>query len=367
MTSRSSTPEPNGQDELPELSPTNPFYNEQGRTPRMQLKFDDDQSPGGIPKGYSVISDAFARHTPSTVVTTPLIPITLSKFDGSDDPEKFLSDFVALMQLQGIDGTHISDSAKLLASFSLHLKGPAFMWYQNLPTDPYHLSWTALREKFHEHFVSMNLQTNSSIYAESVAFDNLSLGTKTLDEFHCIVVQKGKKLHKTNLDTMCKFIDGLPKSLQYFVRAGRPNTIDDALQSAKMGEAVGYRDDVAPPFINAVKTPTVTSDNSKLEIQIQALTQKLDTLASTVHQQNIQKEHATTKADPTTVTCYLCGGKGHMKPACNWAGNKDPQSTTCCQICVQNGHSAEDCARFVPISENRQARGVGRGRPQKRR
>ena len=203
------------------------------------------------------------------------------------------------MQLQGIDGTHISDSAKLLASFSLHLKGPAFMWVHNLTTDPYHLSWTALAEKFQEHFVSMNLQTNSSIYAESVAFDNLSLGTKTLDKFHCIVVQKGKKLHKTNLDTMSKFIDGLPKSLQYFVRAGRPNWID-ALQSAKMGKAVGYREDVAPPSINAVKTPTVTSDNSKLEIQIQALT-------SAVHQQSMQKEHATTKTEPTTFTCYLCG------------------------------------------------------------
>ena len=63
------------------------------------------------------ISDAFLRRAPSTVVTTPLIPITLSKFNGLDDTEKFLLDFVALMQLQGIDGTDMSDSAKLYDHF----------------------------------------------------------------------------------------------------------------------------------------------------------------------------------------------------------------------------------------------------------
>ncbi|KAK3082971.1 hypothetical protein FSP39_010341 [Pinctada imbricata] len=222
--------------------------------------------------------------------------------------------------------------------------------------DPYHISWTALRSKFYEQYVSMNLGTNTSIYAESVAFNNLTLGTSSLDDFHCTVVQKGKKLQKTPLDIMCKFIDGLPKALQYFVRAGRPSSIDDALQSAKMGETVGYRDD--QPSINAfsaVKDDVV----SKLESQIQALTHKLDTLTTTV----ASNQRMPQKQESRTLTCYSCGGKGHAKSVCNWAGKKDAQPDISCQIFAQNGHSADDCYQYVPVSVNRQGRGGGRGRP----
>ena len=80
--------------------------------------------------------------------------------------------------------------------FSLHLKGPAFVCYLNLPYDPYHLSWTALRTKFHDKFVAINLH-NASLYAETTAFNAQTLSKDTLEEFHCKLLQKWNRLHKT--------------------------------------------------------------------------------------------------------------------------------------------------------------------------
>ena len=88
----------------------------------------------------------------------------------------------------------------MIASVLLHLKGSAFVWYKNLPEDPFHISWIALKGKFQEHYVSMNPSTNISLYAESAAFSNLQLGSQTLDDFHCEIVQKGHRLRKTPLD-----------------------------------------------------------------------------------------------------------------------------------------------------------------------
>ena len=307
------------------------------------------------------------------IVPTPIVPITLAKFTGTnEDPEKFLSDFEAMMQIQGIDGSHFGDSVKMIASFSLHLKGSAFVWFKNLPEDPFHISWTSLKGKFQEHYVSMNPSTNMSLYAESAAFSNLQLGSQTLDDFHCEIVQKGHRLRKTPLDIMCKFIDGLPSSLQYFVRAGRPNTVEEALQSAKMGEAFGYRfsgtDSIGmgtttcitkPVSVNAVKRDT-TIDN--LQQQIQNLTAKVDSLATSSTR---SQPRVGNRPTVQTFECYSCRGQGHRKAECCWAGRDVAKPETSCQICSQHGHPASDCTQFLPPQNRENQRGsvVGRGRP----
>ena len=365
---------PQGGDNTNPWSAWNPFHDNY-TTPRQRLDFDVDREFDNFAdfRGttYRVVSDAFGPQSRQRVYNAcaPIL-VSVSKFGGNkdEDPEKFLSDFNAFMELQGIDGTRIQDSKLFIASFSLHLKGPAFVWYQNLPYDPYHLSWTALRTKFHEKFVAMNLH-NASLYAETTAFNALTLSKDTLEEFHCKLLQKGKRLHKTELDLLTKFIDGLPTQLQFFVRAGRPQSLDDALQSAKIGEAVGYRTPGSELVsVNAVQSVTNrTIDNSDIQRQIETLSNKVDTL--------VNLKSPTPKVPPKTKqerTCFLCSGKGHFKSVCNWAGYKDSVPNTQCQICGQDGHGASDCVVVTgsrntnqPTPGNVKGSGVeGRSRPQ---
>ena len=68
------------------------------------------------------------------------------------------------MHIQGIFGRHFGDSVRRIVSFSLHLKGSAFVWFKNLNEDPLHVLLTSLKGKFQEHYVSMNPSTNMSRY-----------------------------------------------------------------------------------------------------------------------------------------------------------------------------------------------------------
>jgi len=75
-------------------------------------------------------------------------------------------------------------------------------------------------------------------------FDKLRLNVlQPIEEFHSIDLEKGKKLNKSDRDILAKFVDGQPPHLAFFVRAGKISSYDEARQSAKLGEAYGYRKD----------------------------------------------------------------------------------------------------------------------------
>ena len=91
---------------------------------------------------------------------------------------------------------------------------------------------------------------------------------------------------------LAKFVGGLPEKLSFFVRAGRPTDIHQALTSAKMAEACGYREH--PDSLNAVlqcekgpknqtpakaeKTPS-NPEVDQLREQMKQLNEKLDRLS----------------------------------------------------------------------------------------
>ena len=56
-----------------------------------------------------------------------------------------------------------------------------------------------------------------------------------------MVLEKGTHLGKSDRDMSNKFINGLPSQLAFFVRASCIHNFRDALHSAKIGEAHGYR------------------------------------------------------------------------------------------------------------------------------
>ena len=144
-------------------------------------------------------------------------------------------------------------------------------------------------------------------------------------------------------------------TFSFFVRAGRPQSLDDALQSAKIGEAVGYRHDshtsVDQPEVNAIKQPTCKKKDDVLQSQIDALSRKLENLISGTCKQNVNPTVCMTTgatSDKQIKTCYQCSGKGHIKPFCNWAQQREAVPSTECQLCHQFGHAAGDCKKLFP-------------------
>ena len=106
-----------------------------------------------------------------------------------------------------------------------------------------------------------------------------------------------------------KFIDGLPQ-LPFFVRASRFLTLRDALHSAKLGEAHGYR--------SRMTTTTPTQD------PVQILSQRVQALeVKSVAYKNSYK--TVNKSGKPNITCFKCSGPGHVKRSCNWNGDGDSQ------------------------------------------
>ena len=147
-----------------------------------------------------------------------------------EDASKFLAEFESYLTLSAIE-------PRAVAAFHLHLTGPARIWFNNLTIKD---SWTTFKACFLAEYA--NCLKKNSLIAESLAFDNIKVGQRQAKEdFHSTVLDKGRRLHKTDTDMTNRFIAGLPPQLAFFVRAGRVSLFRDALQSAKIGEAHGYR------------------------------------------------------------------------------------------------------------------------------
>ena len=56
-----------------------------------------------------------------------------------------------------------------------------------------------------------------------------------------MVIDKGRKIRKSDADMLNKFISGLSLQLAFFVGEGRVNCLREALQSAKVGKAHWYK------------------------------------------------------------------------------------------------------------------------------
>ena len=67
-----------------------------------------------------------------------------------------------------------------------------------------------------------NVVNNPSLITESAAFDDLKFGSiQAIENFHSMVLDKERHLHKSNTDMTNKFIAGLPSQLAFVVWAGR--------------------------------------------------------------------------------------------------------------------------------------------------
>lgn len=295
--------------------------------------------------------------------------ITLRKFSGypTEDPDRFLSDFEAYCVFSRIEG----QNARKVAAFQLHLQGPAQTWFCCLDDDVKN-DWEVLKDLFE---IKYGAENNTPVLlVEAEQFNKLQLlSTQQIEDYYCKVIEKGRKLHKSDQEVLLKFIQGLPHQLAFFVRAGNPADISAALTSAKMGEAYGYRSPVntaigtaggtigVQTVAAAARTDTSSDRIQALEKTVLSLGDKLGKLLTSDKPQTQTNNSSLSGRDPQQRVCFSCNAGGHLKRRCNLAvGSGDPSVQ--CQLCSQWGHTGKQCRLFVDDSGNGiNPRSAGRG------
>ena len=284
--------------------------------------------------------------------------ITLRKFSGypAEDPARFLSDFQAYCTICRINDT----DGRKVAAFQLHLQGPANTWFNCLEDDD-KADWDNLAAAFEINYCAEN--NTQILLVETEKFTNLTLlPHQQIEDYYSQILEKGKKLSKSDQEQLLKFIQGLPAQLAFFVRAGNPSDIHTAMTSAKMGEAYGYRASPLPDSSNltvgTVSAAHSTSDNQRinsLEKSVQTLCSKLDSI---LVKNDCSSE---TSVRERKRSCFTCKGQGHIKRACNWKQTLSADPTALCTLCSQYGHAANDCKHQGNFRSPRERGGVPLG------
>ena len=121
---------------------------------------------------------------------------------------------------------------RTVAAFQLHLKGPALTWFTCL-NDSDKSSWETVKKLYQEKY--MDKENRPVLLVETEQFLNLRLlPHQQMEDYYSKIMEKGRKINKSDQEIVLKFIEGLP-SLAFFVRAGNPEDIHAALTAAKLG------------------------------------------------------------------------------------------------------------------------------------
>ena len=318
--------------------------------------------------------------TPSTSRKTTKMEklATCSNFSGysQDNAMTFLSEFESYALLHDLPDY---DKRKI-AAFHLHLKGPALTWFNTLNSTS-RKSWTHIKVLFEEKYINVNNKSSVAMM-EGQIFNHMKLGSEEkLEDFHSKLVEKGHLLNKPEHEMVCKFIEGLPEKMAFFVRAGQPNDLSQALTAAKMAETCNYRttsnqpnnaeacaypaETYAPEKVSTKdddkmdKLTEQVSELTKLVSKIQTRDQQQFTRPTRYTQHKSNTYNQSVYQDSDTRTCFKCNATGHISRYCNWNGTGQP-TTSKCQLCHQAGHTAFRCKTIKPNQGNRGAPGESR-------
>ena len=282
--------------------------------------------------------------------------IALRKFSGypTEDPAKFLSDFEAYCKISRITDT----DGRKVAAFQLHLQGPANTWYSCLDEDD-KADWDNLVAAFELNYCAEN--NTPVLLVETEQFTNLKLlPHQQIEDYYSHILEKGKKLLKSDQELLLKFIQGLPAQLAFFVRAGNPSDINAAMTSAKMGEAYGYRLSPVPESSNLTVGTVAAAHSSSDNQRINALEKSVQTLCSKLDSLLVQHERSgdnSPSIHERKRSCFACKGQGHIKRVCNWKQTRSANPIALCNICSQYGHAANDCKHNQGNFRNPRERG----------
>lgn len=292
--------------------------------------------------------------------TTSVPKVSLSKFNGYsyEDGKTFLTEFTSYCTFNSI-----FDDARRIAAFHLHLEGPAKIWYNSLDAN-IKRSWINLYQHFVNQYANLNV-FDPAMIVEAEVFESLTLMPhQQIEDFHSKILEKGTKLQKSQRDMISRFVNGLPKHLAFFVRTKNLTSLNDALTSAKLGEAYGYRDENPVVASSRATKTTPRQDNPQADSRIDELTERVTQLETGRTDRRSRYTNNRTSSRP--VTCYKCSGENHVEKRCNWngTGKKSPKSQ--CQLCFQFGHGAMNCRRYQSDIPNQNQGNVPSG-PRKSR
>ena len=147
--------------------------------------------------------------------------ISLRKFPGypTEDPVRFLSDFDAYCKLSRINNT----DGRRVAAFQLHLQGSANTWYSCLGEDD-EGDWDNLVAAFELNYCVDNTPV---LLAETEQFSNLKLWPyQQLEDYYSQVLEKGRKLSKSDQEAVVTRLIGRPKPLCFEILRNQAKTKD---------------------------------------------------------------------------------------------------------------------------------------------
>ena len=262
--------------------------------------------------------------------------IRIEKFSGLTLSNVSPSNFLASLDSYIVLNNLTTDKQKI-AVFHLHLEGEALSWF-NFLEETEKSSWAKINDAFQSRFVEHNRLNNPDIVIATQMFSSLCLQpAQSISDYYFLIKEKAKTLKKNDTDMLIKFIGGLPSDLAFFVRAGNPQTIDEAFVAARNGEAFGYR---ALNSASVVNKPS-TKDNSHLQTQIDELTKQVSELTSMLKYNN---RNFSEQRPITSSTCHRCSGN-HGTNQCNMAANTRPRPDLRCTRCYQFGHGISRCTQ----------------------
>ena len=178
-----------------------------------------------------------------------------------------------------------------------------------------------------------------SVVIENEIFHNLSLKPgQNIEDFYCLLIEKGQLLSKPEHEIMAQFIKGLPEKFAFYIRASKPNDTTEALTIAKLARhaIIG---NMTQPLLPPKVTKPQSDDNADMKLQ--------------------RNCNWNGEGRPSTQSqCQLCSQFGHFATQCHSLKNfKKTNDIIQCQLCSKRGHSAKDCYSLQGNRNNLGAKG----------
>ncbi len=257
--------------------------------------------------------------------------------DVSEDPELWLEKFEAWRQLSRLSD---SDTPHV---FRLMLDGRAVQWYKSL-TEGDRKSRKTLYEKFLTHFKS----AQQPWIWEKKLFERVMGEGENLENYITDIEQKCSKLDKPDPEKMRVFVRGLLPHLRTFVIQQQPKTCQEAIQAARIAsESIAYGGD---PFAKPESQAGSAMDTLQKQVnkQEQTMSYMLDILLSMKTKDTTSLpvnviSSGNSYLDVSSTVCQLCYEQGHSARACP-GFMKKPMSKIICRKCKQPGHFESSCS-----------------------
>jgi hypothetical protein len=267
---------------------------------------------------------------------------SIEKFTGKQDVDPWLSQFENVIRVNAWD------DIMAVQHFSLLLSSEAFAWYEPLGEE-IKQSYQALSVAFRRHY---GASTSPLVYQQQLKSRCLQPG-ESVESFAATIHFLCHRVNPTmtEVEKIGYYLAGLPTDLRNFVYCNLPNTLEAAVQSAKLRSSMGqfntdttHHSSSASPSVTAIDSVTMAEVREMVQAAIQEAlgTQsrpppQYSTISNASHAQradNAQGISSNRFRDPR----HQQGPQVHQR---TWDGK------LICDYCHKVGHYARVCHHRV--------------------